>query len=59
MPHLSEHFHDGFELPAEVNWITASAVNPIKDRGQCMPKAMKAMKAMQAAKKAAASAPAP
>ena len=33
MPHLGEHLHDGFSLPAEVNWITAVAVNPVKDQG--------------------------
>ena len=32
MPHLGEHLHDGSELPAEVNWVTASAVNPVKDQ---------------------------
>jgi len=35
MPHLGEHLHDGSELPAEVNWVTAGAVNPAKDQGQC------------------------
>ena len=33
MPHLGEHLHDGSSLPAEVNWITAVAVNPVKDQG--------------------------
>ena len=28
-----EHLHDGSSLPAEVNWITAVAVNPVKDQG--------------------------
>ena len=31
MPHLDEKLHDGSELPAEVNWVTAGAVNPVKD----------------------------
>ena len=33
MPHLGEHLHDGSALPAEVNWVTAGAVNPVKDQG--------------------------
>ena len=34
MPHVGEHLHDGSESPAEFNWVTAGAVNPIKDQGQ-------------------------
>jgi len=27
LPHLGEHLHDGSELLADVNWVTAGAVN--------------------------------
>jgi cathepsin L len=33
--HLGEHVHDGSELAASVNWVTAGAVTPVKDQGQC------------------------
>jgi cathepsin L len=26
---------DTTDLPAEVNWVTAGAVNPVQDQGQC------------------------
>ena len=32
LPHLGEHVHTGSELPAEVNWVTAGAVNAVKDQ---------------------------
>jgi cathepsin L len=35
MPYLGEHVHDGSELAASVNWVTAGAVTPVKDQGQC------------------------
>ena len=35
MLHLGEHLHDASELPAEVNWVIAGAVNPVKDQGKC------------------------
>jgi len=35
MPHLGEHVHDGSPLADSVNWVTAGAVTPIKDQGQC------------------------
>merc|ERR1712070_899235 len=35
LPFLGEHLHDGAELPSTVNWVTAGAVTPIKDQGQC------------------------
>jgi C1A family cysteine protease len=35
LPFLGEHVHDGSELPSSVNWVTAGAVTPIKDQGQC------------------------
>merc|ERR1711865_622951 len=33
--HLGEHVHDGSPLADSVNWVTAGAVTPIKDQGQC------------------------
>merc|ERR1711916_369317 len=33
--HLGEHVHDGSELAASVNWVTAGAVTPVKNQGQC------------------------
>merc|ERR1719472_61815 len=35
LAHLGEHVHDGTELAASVNWVTAGAVTPVKDQGQC------------------------
>jgi C1A family cysteine protease len=35
LPLLGEHVHDGSELAATVNWVTAGAVTPVKDQGQC------------------------
>jgi len=35
LPYLGEHVHDGSELAASVNWVTAGAVTPVKDQGQC------------------------
>merc|ERR1712070_1242276 len=35
LPHLGVHEHGGEELAASVNWVTAGAVTPIKDQGQC------------------------
>merc|ERR1711967_52478 len=35
LPHLGVHEHNGEELAASVNWVTAGAVTPIKDQGQC------------------------
>merc|ERR1712070_341681 len=35
LPHLGVHEHSGEELAASVNWVTAGAVTPIKDQGQC------------------------
>jgi len=35
LPILGEHVHDGSELAASVNWVTAGAVTPVKDQGQC------------------------
>ena len=32
MLHLGEHLHSGAELPAEVKWVPAGAVNPIKHK---------------------------
>lgn len=34
-PSLGVHVHDGSELAASVNWVTAGAVTPVKDQGQC------------------------
>lgn len=34
-PSLGVHVHDGSELAALVNWVTAGAVTPVKDQGQC------------------------
>jgi len=34
-PYLGEHKHAGEELAASVNWVTAGAVTPVKDQGQC------------------------
>jgi len=34
-PHLGVHEHQGEELAASVNWVTAGAVTPVKDQGQC------------------------
>jgi cathepsin L len=33
--HLGEHVHDGSPLADSVNWVTAGAVTPVKDQGQC------------------------
>lgn len=33
--HLGEHKHNGEQLAASVNWVTAGAVTPVKDQGQC------------------------
>jgi cathepsin L len=35
LPHLGVHEHNGEELAASVNWVTAGAVTPVKDQGQC------------------------
>merc|ERR1711998_263738 len=35
LPYLGEHVHDGSEVASTVNWVTAGAVTPIKDQGQC------------------------
>merc|ERR1712232_686042 len=35
MPHLGVHEYNGEELAASVNWVTAGAVTPVKDQGQC------------------------
>jgi C1A family cysteine protease len=36
MLHLGEHLHDGIELSAEVNWVTAGAAFQfMKDQSQC------------------------
>jgi len=35
MPYLGEHVHDGSPLADSVNWVTAGAVTPVKDQGQC------------------------
>merc|ERR1712070_347925 len=35
LPHLGVHEHQGEELAASVNWVTAGAVTPVKDQGQC------------------------
>jgi len=34
-PILGEHVHSGEELADSVDWVTAGAVTPIKDQGQC------------------------
>merc|ERR1712046_132432 len=34
-PHLGVHEYNGEELAASVNWVTAGAVTPVKDQGQC------------------------
>jgi cathepsin L len=34
-PSLGIHEHDGSELAASVNWVTAGAVTPVKNQGQC------------------------
>merc|ERR1711998_702231 len=34
-PSLGVHSHDGSELAASVDWVTAGAVTPVKDQGQC------------------------
>jgi cathepsin L len=33
--HLGEHVHNGEPLADSVNWVTAGAVTPVKDQGQC------------------------
>jgi C1A family cysteine protease len=35
MPYLGEHKHNGEPLAESVNWVTAGAVTPVKDQGQC------------------------
>jgi len=35
LPYLGEHVHDGSEVATQVNWVTAGAVTPVKDQGQC------------------------
>jgi C1A family cysteine protease len=35
MPVLNAHVYQGEELADSVNWVTAGAVTPIKDQGQC------------------------
>jgi len=35
MPILGEHVYNGEELADSVNWVTAGAVNPVKDQAQC------------------------
>merc|ERR1719506_1451048 len=35
MPYLGEHKHNGEPLADSVNWVTAGAVTPVKDQGQC------------------------
>jgi len=35
MPYLGEHVHDGSALADSVDWVTAGAVTPVKDQGQC------------------------
>jgi C1A family cysteine protease len=35
LPHLGVHEYNGEELAASVNWVTAGAVTPVKDQGQC------------------------
>ena len=35
LPYLGEHVHDGSDLASTVNWVTAGAVTPVKDQGQC------------------------
>merc|ERR1711968_334895 len=35
MPYLGEHKHGGSALADSVNWVTAGAVTPVKDQGQC------------------------
>lgn len=34
-PSLGVHVHDGSVLAASVDWVTAGAVTPVKDQGQC------------------------
>jgi C1A family cysteine protease len=34
-PSLGVHVHDGSELAASVDWVTAGAVTKVKDQGQC------------------------
>jgi len=35
MPYLGEHKHNGEQLAAAVNWVTAGAVTPVKNQGGC------------------------